>query len=293
MSRISMNHDYHRPASIQQAIGLLASTPGARPLAGGTDLLVQVKKGQRSPGALVSLRSIPRLRHIRIGQRVSLGAGATIADILHHQDLKGLYPALVQAASTLGSMQIRNVATVGGNLCNASPAADLAPPLLVLGARARIIGPRGEREVPLQDFFIAPGSTVLASDELLLSLSLPLPEPGSGSIFMRKSRVAMDLAKVSVAVQLCVDGSRCRQIHVAAGAVAPVPLRLSRVEDMLRGAELTGDLLERAAGLAQDCVSPITDLRSSAEYRRKLVAVLLRRCLEQVLPGSLPRGSDP
>ncbi|MFQ6053231.1 MAG: FAD binding domain-containing protein, partial [Candidatus Bathyarchaeia archaeon] len=177
------------------------------------------------------------------------------------------------------SVQIRNMGTIGGNLCNASPAADTAPPLLALDAEARIAGPAGARQVPLEEFFVGPGRTVLGAGEILVEVSVPhLPE-GAGASFMKMRRTSVDIALVNVAAVLKLEGGVVADCRAALGSVAPTPVRAHRAEDSLKGREPTDEALERAAYIASEEISPITDLRATAEYRRAASRALLRDAL--------------
>jgi CO/xanthine dehydrogenase FAD-binding subunit len=275
---------YHKPTTLQDAWQLIRATSGARFIAGGTDLMVRARERGQRPPALVSLRSVKELSGIEEnGGTTRIGATTSIAHVLEHPRIRERFPALIQACQSMGSPQIRNVATVGGNLCNASPCADTAPPLLIHQARLQLKSPKGSREIPLCEFFCGPGETRLASDEILAAVLLDPPEPGTRALFFKKGRVAMDLAVASVAVLLELDGTRCDTIRVAAGSVAPTPIRLGPVERLLGGRTLTDDLISQARELAAASVSPITDVRSTAAYRRQIVGVYLERAVHQLM----------
>lgn len=275
---------YHRPTTLREAWQLLRTTAGARFIAGGTDLMVRARERGQRPPALVSLRSVKELSGIeKNDETVRIGAATTIADLLDHPLIRKDYSALAQACQTLGSPQIRNVATLGGNLCNASPCADTAPPLLIHQARLELQGPGGMREIPLGELFSGPGETRLAPDEVLAAVLLDPPQPGTRTLFMKKGRVAMDLAVASVALLLKLDGTRCDTIRIAAGSVAPTPIRLEPVEQLLGGKTLTDELIVEARHLAEKSVSPITDVRSTEAYRRQIVGVYLERALRQLM----------
>ncbi len=278
-----MPFQYHKPRTLKEAWQLRDEHAGARYIAGGTDLMVKIKNKIAQPPALISLRSIEELRGIESGEVMRIGALTPIREILEHPALQEQYPALVEACRALGGPQIRNVATIGGNLCNASPCADTAPPLLVHEAGIKLSGPQGEREVALDAFFRGPGEIDLAADEVLTSIVLPPPAPGTLAAFKKKRRVRMDLAQASVAVLLVMEGKRCTHARVAAGSVAPTPIRLKGVEALLEGAELTPALLEEARALAVKSVSPIDDIRCSASYRRQIVGVYLKREVMRLL----------
>jgi len=251
--------------------------------------MVQIKNRELQPSqstpALISLRSIPELSGIEMGEKTRIGAMATITDLIHHPELGGIFPVLIQAAKRIGSPQVRNVGTIGGNLCNCSPCADTALALLVLDARVVLKCSEGSREIPLNDFFIGPGESCLASGEVLTEILLDKPAPNSRAIFIKKGRVRMDLAIASVAVLLEMDGDtrKCKKARVAAGSVAPVPLRLKKVEELLENAVISKEMLTEAQKIAMNSVSPITDIRSTAEYRRQIVDVYIKRAVEKLL----------
>jgi len=270
---------YHRPRTLDEAFALKREAGlDARFIAGGTDLMV----GQQQPATLVSLRSIADLAGIDVGVPTKIGALTLLADLLANEEVATLYPAVAQACHTFASMQIRNAATVGGNLCNASPAADLAPPFLVHGARVGIRGPHGAREIALEEFFLGPGRTALADDEILTHVLLDRPAPGARATFSRKTRVRMDIALASVAVLLEFDDGVCTKARLAAGAVAPTPLRLTAVEQLLEGKRITPKLMTDAAELGKKSIAPVDDIRTSADYRRRIIGVYIRRALEEL-----------
>ncbi len=273
--------DYFSPSSIEEAVELLRRYGGeAKVLAGGTDLLVRMKQGVVRPKYLINIKGIKELNFIEDrGDHVAIGAVTKLRSIEKSEIIRKHFTALYEAVKSMAGVQIRNMATIGGNLCNASPAADTAPPLLVFNARVRIIGGGGERVIPLKDFFTGPGKTVLGSDELLAEVLIPKPEEPTGSAFIKIARVAMDLAKVSVAVAVRMEGNVFKDVRVAFGAVAPTPIRAYRTEDFLKGRELSEEVLEEAADIARGEVKPITDIRSTAEYRREVSGVILKDAL--------------
>jgi len=277
---------YYKPLSLEEAWELKKKMPGSLFIAGGTDVLVGIKNNEIHPQALISLRSIPGLNSIDTGEVTRIGALVTISDILQNPELKKDFPVLVEAAKSLGSIQIRNVATIGGNLCNCSPCADMALPLLVMEAKVRLQTAKEKREIPLHELFKGPGESCLASHEILTDILLNPPPKNTIAVFMKKGRVKMDLAVASVAVLLEMEGKSCRKARIAAGSVAPVPLRLSKVETMLQGATVTKKHLADAQRLAEDNVVPITDIRSTEEYRRQMTGVLVKRALERALEWS-------
>lgn len=280
--------EYLAPNSLREAVEILIRHGGAaQAIAGGTDLLRKMKLGQAAPSVVVSLRRIPELRGLRLNGRLTLGALTSAEEIRASPLIREHAPALAAAAGTMASVQIRNLATVGGNLCTAAPSADLAPILIALQAEARLVGPQGERCVPLDQFFTGPGQTVLKPGELLASLAVPLPAPRS--LYRKHSpRPHMDIAVVGVA--LALEGydprtRRCRQARVVLGAVAPTPRRARSAERELADGPLTPERIERAAGWAADEAQPIDDVRASAWYRRRMVAVLTRQGLGALSAG--------
>ena len=278
-----MRFDVHRPRDLEEARSLARRLPGSRFVAGGTDLLIRLKAGAVKAPALICLRSIPELRGIELQDGgATIGAATPIAELLRHPGLAEHFPVLVEACSQLGSVQIRNAATLGGNLCNASPCADTALPGLVHGARARDLGAGGLREIPLRELFLGPRVNALAPDEVLVALCFDPVAPGSTGAFEKWTRVAMDISLVSVAVHLEWEGSRCVLARAAAGSAAPTPVRLTHTEQALRG-ELTEVRIAQARGVAAQDIQPVDDIRASAWYRRHMVGVLVQRAVERAI----------
>ncbi len=280
--------EYKAPETIDEAVSLLKEASGsARPLAGGTDLVVQLKERATHfpyPATIVSLDRVSELRGVDFSETdgLRLGAGATMTDVAGHPAVRERYAALAEGAGVVGSLQTMNMATIGGNVCNAAPSADTAPPLLVYEAEAVIVGPNGRRTLPLAEFFRGPGQTALESDELLAELRLPVPPSGTGAAFQRNTpRKQMDIAVVGVAVALTLSGDTIEGARVALGAVAPTPLRATDAEGTLQGQTANDETFARAAEAAVKASSPITDLRASAEYRRHLVKVMTARLLAE------------
>lgn len=279
-----MKHfDYYKPGSLKEALDLMETTAGARFIAGSTDLMVKIRNRDVQPEALISLRSIPELSGIEAGAVTRIGAATTIAGIINHTGLREKFPLLVQAAARLGSAQIRNVATIGGNLCNCSPCADTAQALLVMEARVRLKSINGERELPIREFFLAPGETCAASNEILTDILIEPPAKNARVSFQKKGRVKMDLAIASVAALFEMEGRTCVRARLAAGSSAPVPLRLDKVEKLLEGKELTGELAAEARKAAFESVSPISDIRATEGYRRHIVGVYVKRAVQRAV----------
>ena len=251
-------------------------------MAGGTDLLVQIKEGQIQPQRVIDVKGIHEIDGLSVpGEALSIGSLTTIRTLETSPVTCEKVALLAKAAARLGSVQVRNRATVGGNLCNASPSAEMAPALLALDAQAEIYGKAGTRTVDLDGFFLGPGMTNLGDGEILTSLKIPLAGNRQGSVYDRVSaRNAMDLAVVSVAVLLGLDGDeKIVKARIAFGAVAPTPIRMPAVEKQLEGNVLSDELVLESAELAAQACQPISDLRASANYRREMVKNLCRRGL--------------
>ncbi len=275
--------DYFSPTSLSEASEILAGYNGeARAVAGGTDLLLKMKADRLAPKAIVNIKRLPELGGLAFNGHLMLGALTTLEEIKRSLIIREHYPVLAEAANTMASVQIRNLATVGGNLCNAAPSADLAPILIALKAIARIAGPGGERRIPLEEFFTGPGTTVLQAGELLVGLKVPRPT-GPALYLKHSPREHMDIAVVGVGLTLQLGGSStCESARVVLGAVAPMPLRAHQAEAELLSGPLTPDRINRAAKLAAEEARPIDDVRGSAWYRRRMVEVLTRRGLMEL-----------
>jgi carbon-monoxide dehydrogenase medium subunit len=274
--------DVFVPAGLDDAIGFMTEHPdSALPIAGGTDVLIDTRIGRASPEWLVDLSPLEALAGVELdGEEARIGALTKIRAIELHEDLARRAAALVEAARVLGSVQIRTMATIGGNLCHATPSAEMPPALLVHDAVAEIAGPDGARSIPLAELFAGPGRTTLAAGELLTALRLQAPTAGDGSCYLRQTiRWSMDLAGVGVAASVEVAGETVTNARVALGAVAPVPLLVPEAADAVVGTELTSATADEAGARAAAACSPITDARGTQEYRRDVVAVLVPRAL--------------
>ncbi|MGD8554455.1 MAG: xanthine dehydrogenase family protein subunit M [Anaerolineales bacterium] len=271
---------HHTPSDLETALQLLSDMGSqALVLAGGTDLLLKMREGTLQPESVVSLRQITELRGIHEDKHgLRIGAATTLREIIRSPLLRHQHPCLVHAASLIGSVQVRSLATIGGNLCNAAPSADMAPPLMALDGEARLVSTKGERQLPLQDFFRGPGEHALQAGELLREIILPPPE--GETIYLKHSqRAFMDIAMVGVALRLHTSGKTVAAARVALGAVAPTPLRATTAEQELEGQAPSEDRFARAAALAAEACTPIDDVRAPAWYRRRIVEVLTRRGL--------------
>jgi carbon-monoxide dehydrogenase medium subunit len=277
--------EYYEPVNLEEASALLVRHGAqASLLAGGTDLLVEIREHIRWPKHVVNVKRIPGLAVLEYDDRSGLRFGAlvTAREIETSPVVLEKYPGLAQAARELGSIQVRHRATVVGNICRASPSADTLPPLIADGASVRIHGPAGGRTVALEDFFTGPGKTDLAPGELVTEVAVPAPAPRTGKHYIKHGRrKAMELATVGVAVALTLEGERCREIRIALGAVAPTPIRARAAEDALRGRRLDGAAIAAAARIAMGACRPISNVRASADYRREMVGVLTARAIER------------
>lgn len=269
-----------RPATLPAAVDFLAARPDAAPVAGGTDLMVDLRTGRSAPGVLVDLSALALAGITVDGETIRIGSTTTVRSLELEPILRHRAPAVVEAARVLGSVQIRNMATVGGNVCHASPAADLPPALMVHDSMASITGKDGRRRMPVADLFTGPGTTCLGRGDVLDGIELTTPTGSFGSCYLRQTvRWAMDLAGVGVAASLRVDDRVVAAVRVALGAVAPRPLLVDGVDSLLRGSPFSEQAATEAGEMAAGACSPITDARGTEHYRRKVVATLVRRAL--------------
>ncbi len=271
---------YEAPETIEAAVALLGSGGRARPLAGGTDLLVQLRAGMVEPDLIVDLKKLPGLRTIakeKGGFRI--GAAVSGAELREHPELRKVWPGVVEAANLIGSTQIQGRASLGGNLCNASPAADSVPALIAAGATVTIIGPGGQREVPVEAVATGPGKTSLAKGEFVTSFFLPARSPRSADAYLRFiPRTEMDIAVVGCAVNLTLDqGGTCTAARVALGAVAERALLVSEAAAALVGSKLDAVAIERLVAAARKACRPIDDKRGTKVFRVDVAGVLAQR----------------
>ena len=273
--------------SVKEAVSFLSEYgEKARFVSGATDLLMQLKRGETAPECLIRLGEVRELDFITHDESGGLRVGAltTVGEVANSQLIRSKFSILAQAAGMLGTPAVRNQATLGGNLCNAAPSADTAPPLLVLGAMVKIVGKGGEKIVPLEDFFVGPGQTILGPDRLLAEIQVPnIPAHSGGTYLKQKRRQGADLAVAGVAALVVMRGEVLEDVKIALGAVAPTPIRARKAEGILRGRKADPDLLGKSSQAAVGEASPIDDIRGSADYRRKLLAVLTKRAVAQAI----------
>jgi carbon-monoxide dehydrogenase medium subunit len=280
--------DLFEPRSISTLLKLLdRHKKSAKIIAGGTDLLIEMEKGAAAFPILISLRNISQLSRISFNPKsgLRLGAAITIHEAETSPIIKENYPIISQAASRLGMLQIRNQATIGGNLCQASPAGDMIPPLLALGALLDLQSFSGQRVVQIENFFKGPGKTILKSGEILKEILIPPPKPNDSQAFLKYSRMeSVDLAIVNVAVRIRLEeDQKCEEACISLGGVAPTVIRARLSELLIKGKELSDDLIQKAGEKVLDEVQPISDVRASSEYRREMSKVMTIRALKAAI----------
>ncbi|MFQ5932241.1 MAG: FAD binding domain-containing protein [Nitrospiraceae bacterium] len=283
-----MRFDYFEPSSLEEARETLRSGDGQyKALAGGTDVIIQIRRRARTYKGLVNIKRLPGIGAWSAEPKrgLHMGAATLMRELETSAAVAERFPSLVDSVKVIGSIQLRNIATIGGNLCNASPAADTAPSLIVLGATATFVNNGSMTQtIPVEEFFVGPGSSVLGSDGLLLWVDVPEPPGMTGDSFERFTpRNAMDIAIASAAsrVTLGPSSGTVKDVAIALGAVAPTPVRAPKAEDVLRGHDPTPELLVKAGRVAKEECNPIDDIRGTAAYRRAMIAVLVQRTLER------------
>jgi|TARA_B100001750_G_scaffold161340_1_gene130140 CO/xanthine dehydrogenase FAD-binding subunit len=281
--------DYVAPKSIQEAVELMASKGDqARAMAGGTDLLVQLRGGRRTSEVVVDIKDISELNQLTYDSQKGLTIGAAVPCYKIYQDdqIAGLYPGLVDSASLIGSIQIQGRASIGGNLCNSAPSADGIPALIALGAVANVAGPNGNREIPVEEFCTGPGQNVLGSGEILVSVSIAAPQDNSGAAYLRFiPRNEMDIAVAGVGASVLLDssGQNFVSARIALASVAPTPVFSKAAGDSLAGKPVSDDSINEAAEKAMGDAKPITDMRGTIKQRTHLIGVLTRRTLDNAI----------
>lgn len=294
-----MRFEYFEPSSVPEAQDLLRRGDGGyRVLAGGTDILLQIRRRVKNYRGLVNIKRLPGMSawSADAGGGLRLGAAVPMRELEKASLVIRRFPALFESLNVIGSIQLRNIATIGGNLCNASPAADTAPSLIVAGAIATFVDNGSDPgTIPVEEFFSGPGRSVLGAGGLLLGIDLPAPQGMTGESFERLTpRSAMDIAIVSAASRVTLDPSTGRIVDaaIALGAVAPTPVRAAGAEKLVRGHPPTPELLAEAGRAAMEECRPIDDIRGTAAYRRAMVAVLVRRTLERAIERARRGGKS-
>jgi carbon-monoxide dehydrogenase medium subunit len=276
--------DYERPDNLDSALELLGNLRDkAKIIAGGTDLLPLLREDLLSPTHIVDISSLTELNFIRKEEKViRIGAATKMRSIEQSDVVRREIPMFADAAQLIGEIGVRNLATLGGNLANASPAGDTAPPLLVLDSSATIRSRETERTIPLEDFFVHVKKTILKPDEILTEIKIPIPPQNSGAAFLRLAKRGGNIISiVSAAALMALDNDVCKTVRIAMGSVAPTPIRIPTVERVLEGTKITETKIREAAEKTKDSIKPISDVRASAEYRKETSAIIVRRTLEQ------------
>lgn len=278
---LAQEFEYLEPGTVDEALALLDRYRGASPriLAGGTDLIIRMKTGALRPEQIVSVRKIPELQYIAPDNGLRIGAVTLLSRLERSPEVKGGYSALYEAVRSMAAPAVRNMGTIGGNLCNASPAADTAPPLIAFGATCTLSSLRSSRVVRVEDFFVGPGRTLLAPGEMLTEVQLPPLPASSGSSFLKIGRVSADIAKINLAVYLEREGGTCSLCRIALGSVAEKPIRATNAENLLFGLRPDSGILKELARMAGKEVRPITDVRSTAEYRVDVCQVMVEEAI--------------
>ena len=292
---ISLDFECSTPRSLDDALEAL-NQEGAQVLAGGTDLINNIKINAAKPRRLVYILGIADLDYVTVkGKTLSIGAGARLGDIEHNRQVVTRFPALCEAINVIGGTQIRNMATLTGNICNASPGADTPPILLVLNAEVEICEANGAtagqiNRLPLGGFFTGPKKTVLKQGQMVGSVTLPVPPEHSGAAFRRLARVSLDIAKINCAAYIEREGERIQLTRIALGSVAPTPVRAPTIENALEGQKYSERLFQQVAELVGEDIAPIDDVRSTAEYRRQIASLLVREALQEAWRRSGGKG---
>ena len=260
----------------------------AKVIAGGTDLLISMKQRIVSPRYVIGLKNLPDFDHLvyRENQGLRLGPLVTLRSMVESLIIRERFGGLWTACSKIGTPQIRSMGTLGGNLCNAAPSADSAPPLIASQTVVKIMGVNGERSLPLEAFFVGPGKTALQPGEILVEMDVPCSPPRSGLVYVKlPARTAVDIAAVGVAASITLDAKdeTCQEVRIVLGAVAPTPSRSKGAEEILRGRKIKDPVIEKAAQLASQEARPISDVRSSAAYRTEMVYVLTKQAIREAL----------
>ncbi|MCY3690597.1 MAG: xanthine dehydrogenase family protein subunit M [Chloroflexota bacterium] len=276
--------DYQAPTSLSEAVSIMAANGDrARPLAGGTDVLVQLRGGRREADVVVDTKKIPELNTLNLSDSgLQLGAAVPCYRIYQDSAVAAAYPGLIDAAGMIGSIQIQGRATVGGNLCNAAPSGDTIPPVITLGGEAHINGPNGWRTLPAEDFCTGPGRNALENGELLVAIQLPAPAANSGTAYLRfipRNEMDIAVAGVSSTVQLDASGQTIQSARIALASVGPTPILATAAGDSLAGKAVSDEAIAEAGRLASEAATPITDMRGTIRQRHHLVDVLTRRTL--------------
>jgi carbon-monoxide dehydrogenase medium subunit len=279
ITRTLKEFGYFNPSNMGEAVAILEERGSKMMiLAGGTDLLNQMKVRQVTPEFVLNIKKIKELEYIRQNKGLEIGALTTITAMRESTLIRKEYLSLYDAAEWFGTPQIRNMATIGGNICRSSPSSDMVVPLMALDAMLKLIGPKGERTVPIEKFTLGSGENILDC-EILTQIIVPQQEKSSGTAFKKLKRSSADLAKVSCAVRIAMRDSKCEDVRIVLGAVADKVFRAKKTEELIRGEKVTDVIIEEAGKKASQEAQPITDVRSTADYRRQTIEVLVKRLI--------------
>jgi carbon-monoxide dehydrogenase medium subunit len=272
---------YLAPKSIDEAVKAHSAANGkARFLAGGTDLLVQIKSGIKKPNLVIDIKKIVELNSINevSDNEFKVGAAVSGANLNRNKKFANLWPGVLEAFRLIGSEQIQGRASLGGNLCNGSPAGDSVPALVAAGCNVTIAGPNGSRNIPIETFHTGPGKTVLENGEMLVSINFPKRAANSGDAYLRMTpRTEMDIAVVGCGVNITMENGLCTNARVSLGAVAPTPLLINEASDIMVGTDINSDIIQRVSKICMEACNPINDKRGTIDYRTKVAGVLFKR----------------
>ena len=274
---LAQEFEYLAPKTLDEALSLLDNykDKSVRILAGGTDLLVKMKISDLKTDYLINIKNIPELNFIDTADGLKIGAAVSLSRIERIGKVKERYPALYEGIKSMAAIAVRNMGTIAGNICNASPAADTVPPLIAYGAEVKLVSKRGERTVLVEDFITGVGKTVIEADEIISQVNIPEINKNSGSAFSKKSRVKADIAKINLAVYLEKEGNICKDCKIVLGSVAVKAIRVKEAEGLLKGQTVNASLIDEAAEKASEEIKPIDDIRSSVEYRTDVARVMV------------------
>ena len=283
MHRVLQPFEFFEPTTVEEVVELVDGKK-SMVLAGGVDLILKMRRRFLLPEKVVSLQKVPGLDYVKgNGSGLKFGALTTLRQIEQAQVVKEKFPLLNEAISKIVSVQTKTMGTAVGNLCAATPASDVAPPLYVMGAQIKITGKTSKRELPIEDFFVAVGQTALKPHEIVTEIIIPGLSSGTGTAFLKLSKTAEDIAKVNVAVMVTLADGKCSDAKIALGSVAPTPIRAGKAEEVMKGEEMDKGAIDEASEAAAEAASPISDVRSTAEYRKEMVRVLVKDALEMAI----------
>jgi CO/xanthine dehydrogenase FAD-binding subunit len=281
---ISVPFKYLQPLSVEEAVKALKANPGAKLIAGGTDLIPKMKQRLIEPKTIIDLKKISEIKGIEDKKgKIWIGSTTKLREVERSILIRDKLPLLHNCVKSIGSIQIRNMGTIGGNVCNASPAADGATGLVALDSEIHIAGPTGERFMVAKDFFTGPGITILEENELVKGFMVKVPSHLTGTCFISIGRTSLDISTISIAVALTIDDDNVVDVKIALGSVAPTPLRMVEVERWMRGKVITNELIRDAAVKVSEGIKPITDIRGTAEYRREASKGLVMEALTRAM----------